>query len=117
MGESAKLHTKCQQEYNSDRSVVSEFNLGFSQSLCVQCTRLVGGGRGGGGGGGGDILAYMQNSDLPSNSHCCMLAHTVGLNLYIFFSAAASAPTGLAAEVVGHTSIRVLWTAPTSGAL
>ena len=46
-----------------------------------------------------------------------MLAHTVGLNLYIFFlSAAANAPTGPAAEVVGHTSIRVSWTAPTSGA-
>ena len=32
------------------------------------------------------------------------------------FSAAANAPTVLAAEVVGHTSIRVSWTAPTSGA-
>ena len=32
------------------------------------------------------------------------------------FSAAANAPTALAAEVVGHTSIRVSWTAPTSGA-
>ena len=32
------------------------------------------------------------------------------------FSAAANAPTGLAAEVVGHASIRVSWTAPTSGA-
>ena len=41
-----------------------------------------------------------------------MLAHTVEH----FFPAAASAPTGLAVEVVGHTSIRVSWTAPTSGA-
>ena len=32
------------------------------------------------------------------------------------FSAAANAPTGLAAEVVGHASIRVSWTVPTSGA-
>ena len=32
------------------------------------------------------------------------------------FSAAANAPTGVAAEVVGDTSIRVSWTAPTSGA-
>ena len=32
------------------------------------------------------------------------------------FSAAANAPTALAAEVVRHTSIRVSWTAPTSGA-
>ena len=32
------------------------------------------------------------------------------------FSAAANAPTGLAAEVVGNASIRVSWTAPTSGA-
>ena len=44
-----------------------------------------------------------------------MLAHTVEHNLYIFVSAAANAPTGLAAEVVGHTTIRVSWTAPTSG--
>ena len=58
----------------------------------------------------------MHNSNLPCNSHCCMLAHTVEHNLYIFFSAAANAPTGLAGEVVGHASIRVSWTAPTSGA-
>ena len=45
-----------------------------------------------------------------------MLAHTVKHNLYIFVSAAANAPTGLAAEVVGQASIRVSWTAPTSGA-
>ena len=32
------------------------------------------------------------------------------------FYPAANAPTGLAAEVVGHASIRVSWTAPTSGA-
>ena len=32
------------------------------------------------------------------------------------FSAAANAPTGLAAEVVGNARIRVSWTAPTSGA-
>ena len=36
--------------------------------------------------------------------------------MYCIFSAAASAPTELAAEVVGHASIRVSWTAPDSGA-
>ena len=36
--------------------------------------------------------------------------------MYCIFSAAANAPTGLAAEVVGHASIRVSWTAPDSGA-
>ena len=38
MGESANLHTKCQKEYNSERSVVSELMpLGFSQGvLCIR---------------------------------------------------------------------------------
>ena len=36
--------------------------------------------------------------------------------MYYIFSAAANAPTELTAEVVGQASIRVSWTAPTSGA-
>ena len=38
------------------------------------------------------------------------------LVLYLIFLAGANVTTGLAAEVVGHTTIRVSWTAPTSGA-
>ena len=34
----------------------------------------------------------------------------------IFLTTAADPPTGLAAEVVGNTSIRVFWDAPVSGA-
>ena len=36
--------------------------------------------------------------------------------MYCIFSAAANASTELVAEVVGHASIRVSWTAPDSGA-
>ena len=36
--------------------------------------------------------------------------------MYYIFSAGANASTELAAEVVGHASIRVSWTAPDSGA-
>ena len=73
MGESAKLYTKCQEKYNSNRSV----EMGLE-----------------------NILAF---------AHCSSTST-------IFFHAAANAPTGLAAEAVGLTSISISWTAPTSGA-
>ena len=56
------------------------------------------------------ILASMFSTRIFC--HHYLLACTVVHNFY----AGANAPTGLAAEVVGQASIRVSWTAPTSGA-
>ena len=88
MGESANLYTKCQKEYNSERSVVSELMLlGFSQAvLCIRysmqtfCMW-----------GGENIYKHLHIVDLQVLQyfiilplHIPLLACSVVLNLLIF---------------------------------
>ena len=58
----------------------------------------------------------VEEVKYPKHLHKRLSTTTFCLCMYRIFSAAANAPTGLAAEVVGHASIRVSWTAPDSGA-